>query len=645
MFGQGKQHICGLINGKNYLSRVFCCLCIVLWFQLYHCGAQTTTSGNLSVEQYLSFSVEKEKAGDIAEAARLLGEAANKYREAKDYRLAIQHYNRSIEMYRSLGNESSVIGIQNYLGVVYYELGEYDNSLRCFREVYQYQIAHGDKATALTSLLNITAVLDRTRLYDMAIRTLNEAVTIADELNYQVLKRSCYGLLAEIYNKNGNTVLSDDFTNQRRRLHEILIQPEHRKLYLAELDQTNKQVLLATVKQRYADLELLFKQQEIAEKNQALKNLDSINKALLLSKSKSEKLIGDLKTSEELAEEMRKQTEKQLKTEQLKNYFLYFGLGFVLVIAVIITLNYIQKRYVNKKLANQNAKIIAQRNKILEQKQALENAYNEIRQKNDDITKSIDYAEYIQKAFLTTPEELLSRLPDSFIYMKPCAIVSGDFLWCKRVGSKFLVACVDCTGHGVPGAFMSLIGSNLLSQIVDQGLVSPEQVLNVLNIALYHALHKHESKLHSGMDMAMYCIDYERKELVFSGAKLPLLYVQNDKMTKIQGDINSIGGHYLQIEEDLDIVFRKHVVPLDVPTWVYLSSDGYQSQFSYADKKKFQSKRFQNLLFKIHQKPMPRQREILRKTMDKWLRIGEQVDDILIIGTKIDLTEKTETTS
>ena len=270
---------------------------------------------------------------------------------------------------------------------------------------------------------------------------------------------------------------------------------------------------------------------------------------------------------------------------------------------------------------------------------------SEIRQKNEDITRSIDYAEYIQKAFLATPQELLSRLSDSFIYLKPCAIVSGDFFWCKRVDNKLLVACVDCTGHGVPGAFMSLIGSNLLTQITDQGLVSPEQILNVLSMALFHALRKHNSKLHSGMDIAMYCIDYNRKELTFSGAKMPLLYIQNGKMTRISGDVYAIGGDYLLSDDGADIEFRKHVIPLDVPTWVYLASDGYQSQFSYSDKKKFQSKRFQNLLLKIHHKPMQRQGEILRKTMDKWLRIGEQVDDILVIGAKIDLTEKLETDS
>ena len=512
--GQTRQHICKLITGKPHVIGCF----LSLWLVSFYCGAQTTPADEWSQAKYESLVAERVNAGDIIEAVRLLCEVADKCRENKDYNQALQHYNRAIEMVKSEGNEAGIAEIQGRMGVIYYDLGEFETSLKYFREYYQYMKARNEKTAMLTSLLNISVVLDKLKSYDNAIKVLDEALAIADELNNLVLKRSCYGLLSGIHSKTRNADLSSDYLQYRKNLYEILNQPQNRKDCQDKLEQANMQIQLAAVKQQHADLEL---QQVLYEKNQTLKILDSINKALLLSKSKSEKLIDNLKNSEETAEIMREQAEAQLKTVQLKTYYLYVGLGFVLVVAFIIYFSYIQKRLVNKKLAHQNAEIKMHRNKILEQNAALENAYNEIRQKNEDITRSIDYAEYIQKAFLATPQELLSRLPDSFIYMKPCAIVSGDFFWCKRIDNKLLVACADCTGHGVPGAFMSLISSNLLTQIADQGLVSPEQILNVLSMALYHALRKHNSKLHSGLDIAMYCIDYERKELTFSGAKMP----------------------------------------------------------------------------------------------------------------------------
>ncbi len=600
--------------------------------------AQEKTSVNkLSIDQCLTVADEKEKSGDIREATRFINEAADKYWDAKNYDEAVKLYNRSITLNQKISNENGIAGINSNLGLIYFDKGEYEKSLDCFRKTYHYRHSQNEKPAAISALINMSVVLNKTKRYDEAVVVLDEAASTAREMNDLEQMRSCYGMLSETYTKAGNTTKAADYFYLYKTVHETL-QRESEKRYREELEGANIQMQLAESRRQYADLELRYKQQELNEKEKALGNLDSANRVLLLDKTKAELLADNLKFREENAELMRKKAEAQLQNERLKNYVLFAGLGIALIGACVISFYYVQKRKINKRLEYQNAEIKKHRNKILEQNVALENAYERIRHINEDITQSIDYAEYIQKAFLSTPKDLKMRLPDSFVYMKACAIVSGDFFWCKHVNNKTLVACIDCTGHGVSGAFMSLIGSNLLTQIVDQGLTDPDQILTVLHIALFHALHKQDSKLHSGMDMALYCIDPDRKELTYAGAKIPLVYIRDGILYKISADKHAIGGDYFTYDENIDLTFRKHVIPLDYPICVYLSSDGYQSQLSHLDGKKFQSRRFRNLLLEIHEKPAEEQKNILESVMNEWLNGGEQVDDILVVGTKIDLT-------
>lgn len=636
-----KQYLKYLPHFALVLGRWLSACAITVSLSVAVNAQEQTSVSKMTIDQCLALSAEKEQAGDLRDASRYLNEVADRYWEEKNYDDAIKYYNRSLEMNRKVFNENGIAGIESNLGMIYFDKGEYEESLVHFQATYKYRYEHNEKASVVSALINMSVVYNKIKRYDDAIKVLEEAASTAREMNNLDQMRSCYGMLAEANTNAGNTDKAVNYLQLYNTVHETLSNRIEERV-----SQANTQAQLAEANQRLADLELKYKQQEIDERDRILKskdimldNLDFANRELLLNKTKSELLIDNLKISEENAELMRAQAEDQLRNERLKNSVLYAGLGIAILFAVVIFLYSNQKRKINKRLASQNAEIRESRNMILEQKSALENAYVEISQKNEDITHSIDYAEYIQKAFLHSPHEIKQWLPDSFVYTQPCAIVSGDFMWCKHIGHKMLVACVDCTGHGVSGAFMSLIGSNLLTQIVDQGQSEPDQILNTLNIAIFHALRKQESKLHSGMDMALYCIDYEKDELSFAGAKMPLIYIRNGEMYKIPGNISPIGGDWFTSDKDFDS-FTKRTIPLDAPTWVYVASDGYASQFSFSGGKKFQSGNFRKLLLEIHQKPMAEQKEILQKTMDNWIRSGDLVDDILVIGAKIDLGAK-----
>ena len=252
-----------------------------------------------------------------------------------------------------------------------------------------------------------------------------------------------------------------------------------------------------------------------------------------------------------------------------------------------------------------------------------------IEAKNQSITESINYAKRIQDAALPRVEEIKRAIPESFIYFKPRDIVSGDFYWFTKVENKIVVTAADCTGHGVPGAFMSLIGNDLLNEIVSaRGVLESDKILNELHDSVRKALRQEENKSRDGMDLALCVIDTETKKLQFSGAKNPLVYFKNGQMTVIKGDKYPIGGVQFQLDRN----YTRHEIDLSEPMMIYIFSDGYQDQFGGENSEKFMSKNFKALLKEIHEKPVEEQKQILDERFKAWKGDRSQIDDILVMG-------------
>ena len=254
--------------------------------------------------------------------------------------------------------------------------------------------------------------------------------------------------------------------------------------------------------------------------------------------------------------------------------------------------------------------------------------------KNQQIMDSINYASRIQKAILPLQSTFDTLLPDHFILFKPRDIVSGDFYYIREVNHKMILAAVDCTGHGVPGAFMSFIGYlslNILTVIMK--ITSVSEILKEMHEGIRRVLRQRETNANDGMDMTVVSIDKENKLMKFAGAKNPLVYIQNNELKVIKGDRVSIGGKQKEAER----TFTAHQIDISQPTTFYLFSDGYQDQFGGPEGRKFMTKRFRNLLLEIHQKPMEEQKEVLDQTIQDWMKEGneEQVDDILVVGVKV----------
>jgi ligand-binding sensor domain-containing protein/serine phosphatase RsbU (regulator of sigma subunit) len=273
---------------------------------------------------------------------------------------------------------------------------------------------------------------------------------------------------------------------------------------------------------------------------------------------------------------------------------------------------------------------VKRENKVLETKVA--ERTKELEEKNRDITSSIEYAKRIQEAILPARDYIFDRLKKAFILYKPKDIVSGDFYWFAEKDGFKIFAVVDCTGHGVPGAFMSMIGHNLLHQIVlEKGFTDPAVILGALHKGVQEALRQghNEISTNDGMDVSLISINHEQKLFKWAGANRPLILINDsEEFSKIEGNKFPIGGAQL----DVNRVFTSHTIPSHRPMIAYMFSDGYADQFGGDKGKKYMVKRFHELLQQNHKKDMAAQRLELDKSFEQWRGNHEQVDDVLVVG-------------
>ncbi|MCK4695432.1 MAG: SpoIIE family protein phosphatase, partial [Candidatus Cloacimonetes bacterium] len=275
-----------------------------------------------------------------------------------------------------------------------------------------------------------------------------------------------------------------------------------------------------------------------------------------------------------------------------------------------------EKQILEKKVAERTAEVVEKS--------------EEIEQKNKDITASIRYANRIQKAILP-PEDSIS---ETFILFKPKDIVSGDFYWLHISDSKQFIAAVDCTGHGVPGAFMSLIGHNSLNKIVKEyGFTEPAAILDQLNDEVSGTLaqQSESDEVKDGMDLSLIVYDSNTKEVQYAGAYNALYLIRNGELFETKANRFSIGLSSIQVGQK----FTNHTIKVKKGDVIYLFSDGYADQFGGIHGKKFKTRNVKELLLSIQHMSMKEQKEHLNKTIEEWKGDLSQIDDILFIGSRI----------
>ncbi|MCB0756424.1 MAG: SpoIIE family protein phosphatase, partial [Flavobacteriales bacterium] len=271
---------------------------------------------------------------------------------------------------------------------------------------------------------------------------------------------------------------------------------------------------------------------------------------------------------------------------------------------------------------------------IQQQKTEIEKSRDEIAKYAKDITDSIKYAKRIQKAIFPAWQDIKEVLPESLVFYQSKDLVSGDFYFADKVGDKRIFAAVDCTGHGVPGGFMSIVANNLLQQAIKQvGLTKPSEILNYASHGITNTLHQtfEESSVKDGMDIAICCWDEKAGILEFAGAYNPLYIFRDGKLLETKADRFPVGTFVGETVNE----FTNHEIKVQKGDMVYVFTDGFADQFGGPQGKKFMMNRFRKMLSDVHSKPVDEQFELLSKTLKQWKGNLEQVDDICVVGVRI----------
>lgn len=311
--------------------------------------------------------------------------------------------------------------------------------------------------------------------------------------------------------------------------------------------------------------------------------------------------------------------------------------GVVVLAAIYLLLKMRERKMLRERLILER-KVKVRTQEVVDKNQELElvnlemiSKNREIEEKNKDVNSSIRYALTIQQASFPPIVDLKNVFEDSFIYHLPRDIVSGDFYWYKKLQNEFVVAVVDCTGHGVPGAFMSMIGMTLLNEIMSgQPEIDPGHALNRLDLGIRKAFENSETSSNDGMDIVLCTINTDTKTIKYSGAYRPLYIVRNEELIEFKATKYAIGS-----KDILDKDYVTHEIPYQPGDCIYLLSDGYPDQFGGPYNKKFKTKVMKNMFLNIHHHQMEKQKELIHQRYLDWKGDLEQVDDILICGIKL----------
>ncbi len=566
---------------------------------------------------------------NYGKASFLSYEIAKIFISQNDAGNAIKYFSQSAS-YGNKGDEPMLVYLAyQRLGVTYMDRKNNSKALHNFQKALKVAREMGKKEFISDGLIDVAVNYALLNRHKRSIGHLEEALALSIQIENESMEQTCCELLAEYHQILGNDHKAVEYTAMINKINDQKINEQKSGEQLkelaekveeadAEIDKTNSLLNRQSQELRKAEDNLLAVKYSLQATEGLLRSKeDSLSTAREVSKN--QQLQIDLLNKDKAISEMQiKEQEARLQHAAMVRNFIILAVLLAGSLVFVLIVSYRKKIEANK----------------------------EIDRKNQKINSSINYAKRIQEAMLHTSDLREDVIPDSFILFRPRDTVSGDFYFISEIKSWYdpdvVIAAVDCTGHGIPGAFMSMIGMNSLNQIISQGEAHSDQILTTLNKTVNAALQQEATGNKDGMDVAL-CIYRKEKGIIeFSGAKNPLVYVQNNELFQIKGDVHPIGGlRKSRKKGDLKKTFKKHIVQIDQPTMIYLFSDGYQDQFGGEEGTKFMSKRFKNLLLEIHHKPVSEQKSILEETLESWKGDTKQTDDILVMGIRLDNTMET----
>lgn len=574
-----------------------------------------------------------EKSSDKHSQAAALNNIANIYADQKFNDEALRYYQMSYDLLIELKNELDAASLLNNMGVIYMSQARFELAEEVFNEsleirerkndlfgvatskgnlgnletnkknfagaenIYQSALEIYENLGAVEDIAHISNNLGELyqaqNLYRKAITSFSKGLKLSQQADYAIEEMIAYNGLYTNYRNLGEKSKALDYYEAYVSLKDSIYAEESREEFIR------------------AKYQLEYEKQAAADSIKATEQSKLQEAKFLAEKAKKEKIAS-----------VAKARELENKQERQKSYFLLGGLGLALVFGFFIF---------NHFRITQKQKAI-----IEDQKKEVDMAYDQLEEKNTEILDSIAYAKRIQSAILPPQSVLKKELKDAFVFYKPKDIVAGDFYWLEPQKERVLFAAADCTGHGVPGAMVSVVCNNGLNRSVREfGLTDPGEILDKTRAIVISEFEKSEEDVKDGMDIALCSLSGveggSTQTLEYAGANNPLWIIRKDGKTveEIKASKQPI-GKYTNPQP-----YVTHKIELDKGDSIYIFSDGYADQFGGDKGKKLKSKNFKELLLSMQGEEMERQKQLLDEAFDEWKGDYEQLDDVCVIGVKI----------
>jgi serine phosphatase RsbU (regulator of sigma subunit)/Tfp pilus assembly protein PilF len=603
--------------------------------------------------------------------SRSLNNLGRAYFDQGSYEKSIDSYLESAKMQEELGDLWNLAACYNNIGLVHVAQGTYDKAIEYLEKALEKDMELSNKRSAAICYLNIGMVRHKQGSYDKAFEGYDRALRMFEEIgdkrgisecNHNLgalyLDRGLYARAAEHYlralylyeemgDKRGIALLGVNIARLNVSLADsVAVTGDQRASYLSRallygnksLANAREMSLTPTIKEA-ADI-LMTAHYKLGNYKKAAEYAQVLIAAQdSMFRQEKTRAIEEMSTRYE-TEKKQQQIELQesqliakdarIKQQRTFRNALIGGLAAIAAVIVVIAYAYRQKRKDNRMILEKNEQ-------ILRTNEELKQLYETASSQKEEIISSINYAQRIQSAILPSEGYITELLNEHFILYKPKEIVSGDFYWIKQVKHYIILVSADCTGHGVPGALMSMLGISFLNEIVQRReITQADHVLNELRKQIKHSLRQSGKREESreGIDIALCVIDTRKNVMQYSGANNPLYIISNSNgesvLKEIKADMMPVGVHFSS-----DKPFTNHEIKLEIGDIFYIFSDGYMDQIGEGGNARFTSTRFKKLLLEIHDQPMYEQKEILEHTLTDWMGTQSQRDDILVMGARV----------
>jgi serine phosphatase RsbU (regulator of sigma subunit)/Tfp pilus assembly protein PilF len=560
-----------------------------------------------------------------SEAAVLYEKIADVYLEKNEFDKAIENLEKTLTIDRELNDERKAGATLNNMGIAYQSLGKQETALDYYKKSLDVTEKQGDQLQVSIALNNIGNVNFDWQKFNEAIEYYEKSIQIKEDIDYKTGLALSLHNIGNAYKALKNYTLAMGFYRKSNDLaSEINYQEVIARNYKAfsEIYSIIKDYKNAFEYQKlFSDSKHTIRDERVQIPEGLKRDQLTTDKKIIASLKRQiqrQQLLAELEANQKLKEIEIKNLELENQQAKIKRMGTIIVSAVILIIVVAGFLFLVYKQFLQKKKANIE---LTEKNKL-------------ISFQKKQITDSIRYASKIQKAVLPPKEFVTQIVPQHFILNKPRDIVSGDYYWTTQRSKESIIAVADCTGHGVPGAFMSMLGIAFLNEIVNKSTkTNSHEILDQLRVQVMKSLHQtgKENESKDGMDIALCVLDMQKKELQFSGAHNPLFLIRNEKLTEIKADKMPIG-----ISLRYNQPFTCHKLSLMKDDILYIFTDGYYDQFGGPNKKKFGLRRFREVLLEIHLKSMEEQLSLLEQCFIDWKGEYDQLDDILVMGIKVD---------